>query len=250
MVKKLGKCIDDSEISPHGYTVYRRDRGGGGVAVYHRSDIKASLLANLPSSIEHCALRITPLRGQEFIICCIYRPPSAKSEWCEHMRSFMQSLVDARLPLLIIGDINIDLMKDSSLADNLRAEYHLSQLITEPTRVTKTTATLIDHIYMSSKDLVAVSGVFEPHVSDHRLIFCTLADAQNPHCPRCLVNYRSLKGVDAEAMNVEIQAQPWSLLHAFDDIVDVVDTFYNLYWTAWDKFAPIKTKPAPKQHQQ
>ena len=125
---KLGKCIDDSEISLHGYTVYRRDRDrrGGGVAVYHRSDIKASLLANLPSSVEHCALRITPLRSQEFIICCIYRPPSAKSEWCEHIRSLMQSLVDARLPLLITGDINIDLMKDSLLADNLRAEYHLT----------------------------------------------------------------------------------------------------------------------------
>ena len=166
------------------------------------------------------------------------------------MRSLIQSLVDARLPLLITGDININLMKDSSLANNLRAEYHLTQLITEPTRVTKTITMLIDHIYMSSKDLVAVSGVFKPHVSDHRLIFCTLTYAQNPRCPRCLVNYRNIKGVDAEAMNVEIQAQPWSLLHAFDDLDDVVDTFYDLYRTAWDKFAPIKTKPAPKQHQQ
>ena len=162
----------------------------------------------------------------------------------------MQSLVDARLPLLITGDINIDLMKDSSLADNLRAEYHLTQLITEPTRVTKTTATLIDHIYTSSKDLVAVSGVFEPHVSDHRLIFCILADVQNPRYPRRLVNYRSLKGIDDEAMKVKIQAQLWSLLHAFDDVDDVVDTFYDLYRTAWDKFALIKTKPTPKQHQQ
>ena len=100
----------------------------------------------------------------------------------------MQSLVDACLPLLITGDININLMKDSSLADNLKAEYHLTQLITEPTRVTKTTTTLIDYIYTLSKDLVAVSGVFEPHVSDHRLIFCTLADAQNPRHPRRLVN--------------------------------------------------------------
>ena len=71
---KSGKCIDDSEISLHGYTVYRHDRDqrGGGVAVYYRLNIKASLLANLPSSVEQCALRITPLRGQEFIICCIY----------------------------------------------------------------------------------------------------------------------------------------------------------------------------------
>ena len=51
-------------------------------------------------------------------------------------------------------------------------------------------------------------------------------------------------------MNVEIQTQPWLLLHAFDDIDDVVDIFYDLYRTAWDKFAPIKTKPVPKQHQQ
>ena len=92
--------------------------------------------------------------------------------------------------------------------------------------------------------------MFKPHVSGHRLIFCTLADAQNPRRPMRLVNYRSLKGVDAEAMNVTIQAQPWSLLHAFDDVDDVVDTFYDLYRTAWDKFAPIKTKSAPKQHQQ
>jgi hypothetical protein len=43
--------------------------------------------------------------------------------------------------------------------------------MTEPTRVTSSTATLIDHIYTNHKDHCISSGLIEYSVSDHDLIY-------------------------------------------------------------------------------
>ena len=50
--------------------------------------------------------------------------------------------------------------------------FGLSQLITEPTRVTSITSTLIDHIYASNEDYISAADVKSLGVSDHFAIFC------------------------------------------------------------------------------
>ena len=50
--------------------------------------------------------------------------------------------------------------------------FSLQQIIKEPTRVTITTSTLIDHIATSCKDNVLEAGVHKIALSDHYLIFC------------------------------------------------------------------------------
>ena len=49
--------------------------------------------------------------------------------------------------------------------------YQLNQLIEEPTRVTKTTATLIDHFITNSSDKISKNGVIHTGLSDHSLIY-------------------------------------------------------------------------------
>ena len=49
--------------------------------------------------------------------------------------------------------------------------YNLSQLINEPTRITASSATLIDHIFTNSLDRVVCSGVSHISISDHSLIY-------------------------------------------------------------------------------
>ena len=49
--------------------------------------------------------------------------------------------------------------------------YGLQQLITEPTRITPTSATLIDVIYTNCPDKVVCSGVRHISISDHSIVF-------------------------------------------------------------------------------
>ena len=51
--------------------------------------------------------------------------------------------------------------------------YSLEQLISVPTRITKITTTLIDHVLTNSPHKIIQSGVIKMSLSDHELIYCT-----------------------------------------------------------------------------
>jgi hypothetical protein len=78
--------------------------------------------------------------------------------------------------LLLMGDLNCDVSKFPPDAHTRRLQflscvYQLEQLINEPTRVTRTSATLIDLIFTNKKENIAKSGVIHLGISDHSLIF-------------------------------------------------------------------------------
>ena len=79
-----------------------------------------------------------------------------------------------------MGDINIDISSDHhSLFQNdyLNAikSNGFSSLITNPTRVTTTSQTIIDHILTNVHDSVLTPGVFSYKLADHYLIFCKVS---------------------------------------------------------------------------
>ena len=69
-----------------------------------------------------------------------------------------------------MGDLNINLLHDTCFANRLKSAYRLSQLITEPTRITKKSTILIDHINTSQKFLNCTCEVVEIHQSDYSSI--------------------------------------------------------------------------------
>jgi len=75
----------------------------------------------------------------------------------------------------IFGDINIDLLTyDNNIAvcDYVNMLYcsGVKPLITKPTRITETTATLIDHIYTNDVNL-KTAGILIFHISDHLPVY-------------------------------------------------------------------------------
>ena len=78
----------------------------------------------------------------------------------------------------LLGDINCNMFDgsnnhNSSTLTNIRDIYGLSQLISEPTRITPTSRTLIDLCITSSPEKTSSSGVIHLAISDHSLIFMT-----------------------------------------------------------------------------
>ena len=75
-----------------------------------------------------------------------------------------------------MGDLNCDLIatrydNDTRKLVSITDTYGLQQLVTEPTRITPTTATLIDVIFTNCPDRVVCSGVRHISISDHSLVF-------------------------------------------------------------------------------
>jgi len=75
----------------------------------------------------------------------------------------------------LLGDYNIDLLKESSnkqISDFLNLIYSFSfyPTINKPTRITRTTATIIDNIITNST-AHHQSGIFIADLSDHLSVF-------------------------------------------------------------------------------
>ena len=64
----------------------------------------------------------------------------------------------------------MDQLKEDRMR-SLMNTLNLSQLIKEPTCVTKDTRTLIDHIYVSNDCNFSTAGVIPLGISDHHLTF-------------------------------------------------------------------------------
>ena len=80
----------------------------------------------------------------------------------------------------ILGGLNINLINNQKHTPNgikRNKEFcslnGLKQLLTSPTRITKNSTSLLDHVLTNSADRVSQFGVIDTGLSDHQLIYCT-----------------------------------------------------------------------------
>ena len=77
--------------------------------------------------------------------------------------------------LILLGDINCDVAKSPPESHTIRFQsintlYNMAQLIEEPTRVARTSATIIDLILTNVPEIIPHSGVIPVGISDHSVI--------------------------------------------------------------------------------
>jgi hypothetical protein len=236
-----------------GYTVHRQDRNrrGGGVAVYTRSDLAVTSI-DISSPVEHCTVKVSFSNAASIIICCIYRPPSSNlPAWQTSLFTLLDTLTSYKLSIITLGDFNINLLSNASFSDSLKSNYHLVQTITEPTRITNHSATLIDHLYTSQKSIISECGVVNLHLSDHCAIFGTLArdTASVKHKERRFICCRSFRRLNEFKLGHDLAALPWSTMDMFDTMDDVISHFHSLLLSVWDKHAPVKRRPVSTRSQ-
>ena len=125
----------------------------------------------------------------------------------------------------------------------------LTHLITEPTRVTASSQSLIDVILVSSIRIVKNSAVVKSTISDYYII-TVLLNLKTPKIVPTINTVRSNRNYKATEFAKDISAVPWDTVEILDDVSDRVDTFNDLFLSILDKNAPIKNikiraKPSP-----
>ena len=113
----------------------------------------------------------------------MYRHPTYS---CENFQKFENTFNDviehlnlSALPYCIAGDFNIDLLKymiDSKIkayADMLLSNS-CKLLIDKPTRITSSSATLIDHIISNNVSSETIGGVALCNISDRLAVFAII----------------------------------------------------------------------------
>ena len=75
------------------------------------------------------------LRKAKILICNLYRPPDAKVSWMDSMAVSVEKAVAEKVPVMIKGDFNCDMLLQDSKSQRLEEMmmyYGLIQMVREP----------------------------------------------------------------------------------------------------------------------
>ena len=139
-------------------------KNGGGVCIYIRSNINFQLRADLsPNNLEFLTVEITRPRSKPFLVSTWYRPPQSSPDLFSTFERIFDNIDAENLELYLMGVLNCNLLSEvvnnnSSHLLNIIDIYGLTQLITESTRLTQYSSTLIDLWLTNSPDKISKSG--------------------------------------------------------------------------------------------
>ena len=181
---KLDCTVHDDEVYIPCFEIVRRDRkvngrNGGGVCIYLRTNLDYRIRNDLNNDHLECLfVEISKPRSTPFLVGTWYRPPSSPPNLFSEFEKVIAKIDAENKELYLLGDINCNLLPeantyDSSYLTNIFDIFGLSQLITEPTRVTPVSKTLIDLCITNSLEKVTNSGVIHLGISDHSRLLDT-----------------------------------------------------------------------------
>ncbi|XP_073245687.1 uncharacterized protein [Porites lutea] len=218
---KLDDSINSCEVQIPGYEFIRRDRNrqGGGVGFYIKTSINFGVRSDLNApSLENLCIEIRKPNSRPFLIATWYRPPCSSIDLFLPYESFLEKLDSLGLEYYLLGDLNCNLASAQYDLNTRRLceisdLFGLQQLITEPTRITESSSTLIDLIYTNYTDRVVCSGVSHIGISDHSLIYVyRKLSLTFPSKGHSTISYRNFQNFNRESFRNDIAQQDWSYL--------------------------------------
>ena len=134
------------------------------------------------------------------MIGILYRPPE-QSKFLDNLStSISQTCSFNEQEVYILGDLNINLINSQKHTPNGIKRYKefcslhgIEQLLTSPTRITKNSSSLLDHVLTNSADRISQFGIVNVGLSDHQLIYCTRKITRTRLNAHKYVKMRSLK---------------------------------------------------------
>ena len=247
----LDKSHLNKEFEINSYILLRRDRKAeanrGGVCLYVNRSFKAKVL-ELNSHAGHCYcenlwVEISCSVGRRFVIGVIYRSPSGSlANFCQHMQMDLSQVVDRGMPIIIVGDFNVDLLRMDSNSEfyrNCMESFFLEQVVNSETRVTATSRSIIDHIW--TDDINKIRNI-ELHAgfSDHKICYVDMLIRYKEVKPREF-NSRSYKNFSAENYIDELKNQNWENVLSRSGVDECWEAFQTDLRRIIDIHAPIKS---------
>ena len=260
----LNECRSDKMFAIDDYSLVRRDRSSGGqggeTAIYVHSSITYHVRNDLITdpALECICVELKLPFTAPVLILNVYRPPSSNAETDTSLATCIENVVARNKECYVLGDLNVNTLCVRSCSNRLLKSIHslgLSQMVDKPTRVDVNSSTnepvtatsLIDHIYVSHVHNIVKVHVSDVTLSDHYPIFvirrCSTGLPKRKYAHTCTtINYRSLKSFDQKKFKEDLAQAPWSIIESFDNPLDALDTWYNIYNSIVDLHVPRRVK--------
>ena len=245
----LDSSIPTSQLLIDGYNFERYDRGSRHVGFYIRDSVKYDIYKQdviTKHAIEALFIMVKPTNKKPFITGTIYRPPNSAVNYFDNIINVLDDIM-ADYQCIILGDLNYNYVMDESLYANpityMSQMFGLTQLVTEPTRVTMSSSTLIDVILSTMPTSHVSTGVIQLTMSDHFMPYTIIACQSQKHIAK-FITIRDFKCFNHASFISDIEQTFTNFI--LDDLesIDINNT-----WNRWkamfekvcSRHAPLKT---------
>ena len=165
----------------------------------------------------------------------------------EYILPLLEKASKENKPLILLGDFNINLLKsdsDNSVSNflDILGSFSLLPQIILPTRLTNTSKTLIDNIFIDSSSFQVSSGNLIYHISDHLPQFSILKNLKPNSNLKHNKFKRNWSKFDQENFVLDFLEINWenTLELNKQNVNTSFDNFYNSINNLLDKYAPLK----------
>lgn len=152
--------------------------------------------------------------------------------------------------MYICGDFNVDLLKyndhqnSRNFMNNLFS-YGYYPMINYPTRITCSSATLIDNIFTNVLHEESMSGIIVNDISDHLPIFCLLENihvrGKNLHTPHDIYKFvRQTNDDNIDNFINNLNDVDWNDVITCEDVNVAYSTLIKKYVDLYDQTCPLK----------
>ena len=260
----LHNSIDDQHISIANYRFERKDRAnkqGGGILIYISEDIPYTRRHDIEcTDIESIWIQITLRNKQNFLLNFTYRPPCSNQAWIDLYDSQVEYADQLNIEFHLLGDYNIQFLLDNPTRKYLNSKwgelvtkFGLNQLVEFPTRVSKQSSTIIDHIYTNKIENVAETIVPPVSISDHYPICFTRSsganNCENKSTEHKTITYRSFKNFNESHFQQDLACSNISYTETISEPNLALKTFCDILNNILSMHAPLKVKRIKRDHQ-
>ena len=227
---------------------YRQIRQGGGVSILFKKSLKFRELPELSDTIDSCESLFAEieLTNKNIIIGCLYRPPGNDiSTFTSDVETLLAKLNKLNKRVYLLGDYNIDLLKvhnhtpSREFVDCMFSSSFVP-LIHRPTRLTDTTATIIDNIFTNHIHTDRMNGIIPMGISDHFPIFTLLSDIRPSIITGSTILTRTINDQTIHELDDHLKSSSWDHICNMDNVEDACTLFSSQLQTAINSTMPLK----------
>lgn len=243
----LQEDTPSSAVRIDNYAFERKDRKthGGGIGCYIKEDIKYTRRCDLESETLECMWLELKQRGRPaYFLGVYYRKPDTCIDHFEELEENIERVLTESNNVIVMGDFNVNMLSENNLTarvNDLCNLMNMKQVITEPTRVTPHSRTLIDLVLVSLAFKDIDSGIQSVGLSDHSLVYVILELERTKNKPN-VTSFRSFRKFDQEKFRQELLGEcDWDNLINSQNVTKAWDNFKSTFNSICNKHAPLIT---------
>ncbi len=177
------------------------------------------------------------------LIEVIYCPPNTSAQTTKVLCEMFETVAQEGKEMVIMGDFNMNMLSPNAGSRQLQStafECNLRRLISEPTRVTNNSRTVIGLLFTSHPESFERAGCADVLDSDHAMIYGVYCKGRERRLPPHVKTIRSFKNSDADELIQDLENAPWSLMDTFDTVDRKWEYWKTTFLSVVDRHAPLR----------